>query len=456
VKKILGLLAISAVIGIFGATGVIADEVDQELIMADGLNCPCKTEVEVPPPPPPPPPAPSTHDLYIGGGYGASMMDGCEDIDCANPTAPHDNITAHDPGYKFMLGYRLHRFFGLEATYYDLGQGVDDDNIPDTYDVFGASMAGLVFLPIDERTKLFVKGGGFWGEITENEGDRHSDSNSDHGWSPLLGAGGEFQIFENFSIRGEVEWIPHVAEAGVQALDPLDNIPEHQTGEIDVLFTSINLIWHFMGQNNEHSILSASSDLSSLNGFYIGGGVMGASWDGGEGARPEGIFNDIVSDIDVGAKGFIGYRFCRYCAVEVGYSHFGDANDDDTLAETFEADAVSFAVMSVLPVSDRTSIFAKVGGVYGWIDEFDPSNSPGTQRIKEDGLSLLVGGGINFDLAQNISLRGELEFMPNFADGRPGIANLGPPPYPNDDEFGRQSADVDIIATSANLIWWFR
>ncbi|MGV7222628.1 MAG: outer membrane beta-barrel protein [Nitrospinales bacterium] len=451
-KNLLGITAFLFLFGLVGANGAIAEDVDKELIMADGLNCPCKAEVEVPPPPPPPPPppvAPSVHDFYIGGGYGASMMDGCEgDGECNDPTDSHDNITAHDPGYKFLLGYRLHRFLGLEATFYDLGQGVDDETFPDTYSIYGGSLAGLAFLPIDEKTKLFAKAGGFLGEITEYESDSPIDSNSEDGISLLVGVGGEFQIFENFSIRGEVEWMPNIADGG--EADGAN--PESETADIDVLFTSINLIWHFMGQNTEDPILSPGNDLSSLNGFYFGGGALGASWDGGEEVRGNGNFEDVITDLDVSGKGFIGYRFCRYCAIEVGYSDLGDALDDDgsPAPDSFEAEAVSFALMSILPVSERTSIFAKFGGVYGWLEEFDPHDSPGAEIKKEDGLSLLFGGGINFDLAKNVSLRGELEFMPNFADGRPG------PDVGIDDEIGGETADVDIIATSASLIWWFR
>ena len=449
-NKLLRVVACIFLLSLVSSSGAVADEVDQELIMADGLNCPCKAEVEVAPPPPPPPPPPpsSVHDFYIGGGYGASMMDGCESSNCKDPSSSHDNITAHDPGYKFLAGYRLHRFFGIEATYYNLGQGVDDDTFPDSFDIHGGSIMGLAFLPIDERTKLFAKGGVFYGEIDEIEGFDTDTRGNEKGASLIVGAGGEFQVFDNFSLRGEVEWMPHVAQGGFESAV----FGGGQTGDIDVLFTSINLIWHFMGQNTENPILSTGSDLSSLNGFYIGGGVLGASWDGGEEVRGNGNFEDVVTDIDVGAKGFIGYRFCRYCAVEVGYSNFGDALDDDgsPSPDSFEAEGVSFSVMSIFPVSDRTSIFAKVGGIYGWLEEFDPHDTPGAQRKNEDGVSLLLGGGINFDLAQNVSLRGELEFMPNFANGRPG------PDNGIDDEFGGQTADVDIIATSASLIWWFR
>ena len=456
-KKIWGLTACLILLGLVGATGAIADEVDQELIMADGLNCPCKTEVEAPPPPPPPPPpAPSTHDFYIGGGYGASMMDGCEGDFCKNDLRAHDNVSAHDPGYKFLAGYRLHRFLGIEATYYNFGQGTDDDTFPDTFDIHGGSLTGLAILPIDKRTKLFAKGGTFFGEIDEREGSNRDILANESGTSLIVGAGGEFKVFNDFTIRGEVEWFPHIAQGGIDT-DQGGGSNGKQTGDIDVLFTSINLIWHFMGQNEEEPILSTGSDLSELNGLYFGGGVLGASWDGGEEVQSNGNFQDVISDIDVGAKGFIGYRFCRYCAVEVGYNYFGDASDDDGNSQgpdTFKAEGVSFSVMSLLPVSDRTTIFAKAGGIYGWLDQFDPGNPVASnfgQRFGEDGLSLLLGGGINFDLTQNISLRGELEFMPDFADGRTESSASS-----DDDQRTGKTADVDIIATSASLIWWFR
>jgi opacity protein-like surface antigen len=384
------------------------------------------------------------------------MIDGCENIACGDENQQVDNITAHDPGYKFLLGYRPHRFFGFEATYYDLGQGIDDDAVgPDTYDIYGGSLAGLVFLPIDEKTKLFAKAGGFWGKITENEADNRFNRISEDAITFLFGAGGEFQIFDNFSLRGEVEWMPHVADD--RGTDAPDGVNANETADIDVLFASVNLIWHFMGQNTENPILSTGNNLSSRTGFYIGGSVLGSSWDGGERASSDGLLRDNVTNIDVGAKGFIGYRFHKYAAAEVGYNYLGEALDDDRFStDAFKAQGASFALLGILPVSDRTSIFVKGGGIYGWLDEYDRPNLPGSlgERIGEHDLTYMVGGGINFDLTQNISLRGEVEFMPDFAGGRPGIADRSV--LALDDGVTGQTADVDIIATSASFIWWFR
>jgi hypothetical protein len=391
-------------------------------------------------------------DLYIGGGVGASMLDGCESLDCLDHTSPHDNITAHDPGFKVFQGFQFHDFLGIELAYYDLGRGVDDDVFPgDTYDIRGGSLEGVVFLPIDENTRLFAKGGAFYGRITETNPPDLSDKVMEEGVSLIVGAGGDVNVFGDFTIRGEVEWIPNVANGGVDNTGPVD-----ETGDIDALFASVSLIWHVLGHEPQNPLFSTGSGLSSRTGFYIGGGVLGASFDGGEDTRVDGGYQDVVTDLDVGVKGFAGYRFCKFAAIELGYNYFSDAKDDDGEPlgpDTFDAQGISFALMLNLPVSDRTTLFIKGGGIYGWLDEFDagnPTSSPFGTHFGENGLSPLAGGGLNFDLTTNVSLRGEVEWMPGFADGNPAItSNL-------DDRDTGETADLDIIATSASLIWWFR
>jgi len=439
-------------LGWVGAIGAVADEVvaekiDEELIMAEGLNCPCKAEAEVPPPPPPPVVAAPRSDFYIGAGFGASMLHGCEGENCFDPTdnGGHDNITAHDPGFKVLTGYRFDDYLAAELAYYDLGQGLDDDDFPDEFDVVGGSLSGLVFLPIDERTRVFIRGGLFVSDIHEDEGSDNNEHDSTD-LSGIFGVGGEFRAFSNFTFRGEVEYIPNLGNG------------EHPngTGNIEALFASMSLIWTPTGLNPEKPFLPTGSGLSSRGGLYAGGGILSASHSGGEDRQEDDgqYFNDVIRDVEIGGKGFVGYRFLKYAAAEFAYNYWGVSADDDAEEDTFESQGLSLSVLGMLPVSDRTSAFVKVGGVYGWLDEVEDGDFPGSDdfnHIDEDGFSLLVGAGMNFDITKNVTIRGEVEWIPNVGDGTVGNADDNF----DDSELG-ETADIDIIASSVNFIWWFR
>jgi OOP family OmpA-OmpF porin len=382
-------------------------------------------------------------DFYVGAGLGASMLNGCEDTTCFGGSSSRDYITAHDLGFKFFTGYRFEDYLAVEGAYYDLGTGVDDDDAPDIFNVFGGSLSALVMMPIDEQTRVFLRGGLFLGQVQER--DHSSDgggsfNNSD--LSGVFGIGAEFQAFSNFAVRTEVEYIPNLGSG---------NHTSGKSGNIEALFASVSVLWNPINSvRPENTFLPTGSGLSSQTGFYVGGGVASVSFHGGEELESDGVFDDIITDIDVGGKIFTGYRFMKYAAAEFAYNYYGDAKSDNDVNESFEAQGLSLSVLGMLPLSDRTTAFAKIGGVYGWLDETAINEAEGQQHFGEDGLSALVGGGLMFDITKNISLRGEVEWIPDFADGTAG--------FDEDDDEPEEGAtgDVDIIASSVNIIWWFR
>jgi hypothetical protein len=286
------------------------------------------------------------------------------------------------------------------------------------------------------------------------------------GISPIFGIGGQFQASPNFSIRVETEYIPN---AGDGTNHP-DGDDDNNTGEIDVLLATINLIWHPSAQRAENPFLRTGTQWSSATGFYVGGGVAGVSLSGGEERRDVGSgcncsdwFNDNVSDFDIGGKVFAGWRAGKNLALEVGYHNFNDAQDDDVGQtnnngdivgpDIFDAQGVSFSLMAILPMTERTSAFLKLGGIFGWLQETDPAHDSDNlgQQFEEKGYSALIGTGLNFDITKNISVRGEVEWFPHFAEGNSGFSNDGD----LDDQETGATADIDIITSSLNLIWWF-
>jgi hypothetical protein len=223
-------------------------------------------------------------DPYVGVGVGAAMQNGCDDGGNDNgceiivEDGNTDVITDHDPGVKAFLGLRLHDNFAIEAGYYSLGEGLDDDELPDMFDIWGAAASALFILPIDEGSHIFARAGAFYGEITETEGQDHSIVKEENGISPIFGIGGQFQASPNFSIRVETEYIPNAGDG----TDFNDDDNNNNTGDVDVLLATINLIWHPSAPSAENPFLRTGTQWSSATGFYIGGGVAGVSFSGGE------------------------------------------------------------------------------------------------------------------------------------------------------------------------------
>lgn len=404
---------------------------------------------------------------YFGGGLGVAMHDGCEDRgEPGSDNFCRDVITNHDVGFKIFGGFRFHDYVGFEMAYYDLGDALDDDEIPDEFNIYGGAFSILGILPIDEGSNFFIKLGGFIGDVEEY--DRGSDTHfSDTGISLLLGAGAEFRILSNFSVRGELEWIPNLGGGEAMAEDT-----DGATGDIDSLFASVNLVWHFLGLQPERPVFSTDALFSSPLGWYAGGGIGLVSFDGGEIRDTDDprAFDDNISDIEVGGKVFGGYRFHENIAVEVGYHYFNTAHDDDANFDTtpnppdaFTAQGFSFSLLGILPVFERTSVFGRIGGFWGILQEEDPFNdsivpegSEGNE-FTDHGVSFMAGAGFIFDLSRNVSLRGEVEWVPDIGLGdrecSPQTDQAGACP---DDVYTGKTAEIDIINSSLSLIWNFR
>ena len=88
--------------------------------------------------------------------------------------------------------------------------------------------------------------------------------------------------------------------------------------------------------------------------FYVGGnyGYL----------RVEGE-DDFDDDKDVW-QGIAGYKFNEWIAIEGSYIDFGDYGNDLAGAET---DGYTAAVKGILPLTERFSLFAKVGQLWGQV-----------------------------------------------------------------------------------------
>jgi opacity protein-like surface antigen len=175
---------------------------------------------------------PDNMDFYAGGSMGLSSQDGaCSSL--SNPITCEDSGT----GYKVFAGARLKPntpegtlpTIGIEGGYIDFGEskagGLASRPNADPYgktssnsDLSGIYAAGTAFMPVAPRVELLAKAGIMhWSQenkqatVVDSDPDPASDdrnvssSSSDSGFGGLLGAGAQYKVTDNISVRGEYE-----------------------------------------------------------------------------------------------------------------------------------------------------------------------------------------------------------------------------------------------------------
>lgn len=112
--------------------------------------------------------------------------------------------------WKFLGGYHFNENFSAELAYVDARRAkVKVPAIGDFgYDQSGFTFAGVYRYPVTSQFNIFAKGGGFiWraeAELTNTAGQRLVRTEYD-GTSYFVGAGAEFEVIENLSLRAEWE-----------------------------------------------------------------------------------------------------------------------------------------------------------------------------------------------------------------------------------------------------------
>lgn len=150
---------------------------------------------------------------------------------------------------------------------------------------------------------------------------------------------------------------------------------------------------------------------------------------------------------DTGWKGYLGYRFNRFIALEAGYADLGEATFDTTIVgapapldaltpfpieATATADGPLLSALLHLPLTDAFSFFAKAGA-FRWEAEF-------TERIPGTGITRVsrseketdpaYGVGAELRITEALHVRAELE---RFKDVGKGIG-------------GREGRDIDFAS----------
>lgn len=100
-----------------------------------------------------------------------------------------------DTGWKLFGGYRVNPNFAAEAAWVDLG---DFSAGGFNAEADGFSVQGVGFLPLNAQFSLLGKLGIFFWDVESNIGD-------DDGSDIFFGIGGQYEINQQVSIRGEWE-----------------------------------------------------------------------------------------------------------------------------------------------------------------------------------------------------------------------------------------------------------
>lgn len=121
-----------------------------------------------------------------------------------------NNLDDSSAGFKLFTGYRFNKWFGLEGAYHNFGD-FEEDLTPGTpggdgtAEIDGFSGSALLYAPLPgDDFEAFVKGGYYFFDQQGLVDDVVFASNSPDG--VLVGAGMDFFVSDQFSIRAEGEW----------------------------------------------------------------------------------------------------------------------------------------------------------------------------------------------------------------------------------------------------------
>ncbi|MEG3638296.1 outer membrane beta-barrel protein [Magnetococcus sp. PR-3] len=155
-------------------------------------------------------------------------------------------------------------------------------------------------------------------------------------------------------------------------------------------------------------------------GFYLGGGAgisqiqnypktTGASYD----------------DSNVTGKVYAGYQFHKNVALEAAYHHLGNikGNFSGVVAEA-KAFGGSLQVVAKLPVTEKTALFIKGGGLYTRVVA-EASYNALSASAKDARVAPVLGIGAETDISNQIKLRAEVEHVINVGNaGTTGQADI--------------------------------
>jgi OmpA-OmpF porin, OOP family len=137
-------------------------------------------------------------------------------------------------------------------------------------------------------------------------------------------------------------------------------------------------------------------------GLFVGAGV-------GYGSQELDISTSDFQDNTTAWKGFVGYRFMRFIAVEAAYVDFGKASDTIPLGGGNEnvdikTTGETLEVVGILPLGDFFEIYGKAGALW-WDSKIDSPSLSDTNSGSDN----VYGAGARIIVAKKMGFRLEYE-----------------------------------------------
>jgi OOP family OmpA-OmpF porin len=143
--------------------------------------------------------------------------------------------------------------------------------------------------------------------------------------------------------------------------------------------------------------------LAQQNGFYFGAGAGTTDFDVCGSLAGLGVTS--CDDKDSGFKVYAGMGISPNLAVEVGWVDLGKATATGPGGSaSVKADGIQAAALGILPINPRFRVFGKAG-VYAW----DASASGPGGSLSDDGIDIMFGVGLAWNMAPRLDLRAEWE-----------------------------------------------
>lgn len=171
-------------------------------------------------------------------------------------------------------------------------------------------------------------------------------------------------------------------------------------------------------------------DPISFAGWYFGfgvGGDYGRDWKSASRFESSLAAQGITAtqtgsdSADLGVKGYAGYAFNKYLALEGGYAQFNNFTAKGTAStapavsayQTEDNNTWALAVVGTLPLTKDFSVFGKVGG-NSWKKTtntvlHDANGVPTRTATLDRGTDPYYGVGVSYAVLENVRVRGEYE-----------------------------------------------
>ena len=137
-----------------------------------------------------------------------------------------------------------------------------------------------------------------------------------------------------------------------------------------------------------------ASQAQNNTGLYIGGSLGQSHW------TEDDTFG--LDRNDIGGKAYLGYEFTPNFAAELGYARLGKF---DSSSGSIKAEGVFLDGVAKIPFTPQWSGLARLGVFGGRLN----SNAPAPFNGDDDGTSFKAGLGVQYNLNQQASIRGEWE-----------------------------------------------